>query len=202
MNLTFKKYRAIDLTIFSVLSVVLEALIVLASNEWFPGVIYTLSLSVTVTSIVMVRWGLWAAIPALLSGVTVVGVYYLGGVAVGLDTVLIYLVGNLFMLFGYGFIRLVGRARIEDKKGFTSYLYVLIVYLLLLIGKTVVAVCMGKGFMIIANFNFAECTSLIIALLAVFVAKRQEGLFVDQKTYLLELEKKRLEEEKNAQDLL
>lgn len=199
MNLTFKKYRQLDITIFTVIYAILEALIVYGSNKWFTHQFYTLSLSVTVVAIVMVRWGGFAAIPALVG----VGVSLLSNLAAGnqvtYQTAIIYTGGSLSMLLGLLYIKLVKKERLSNRKSLACYGLVIVMYLLTIVFRTLISMCFGFGFSIIVNFNFAECLTLLFALIAVFVARRQEGLFVDQKTYLLELEKKR--EKERAENL-
>ena len=191
MNLTFKQYRTLDLTIFTVLYAIIETLIVIGSNKWFSHQFYTLSLSVTVVAIVMVRWGVYALIPALVGAVC----YLLANLGVGnqvnYQTVIIYLGSSLSMLLGLFYIKLVKKERLADRKSLACYGLAIVLYLLTIVFRTLISMCFGYGFSIIVNYNFAECLTLLFALVAIFIARRQEGLFIDQKTYLLELEKKR-----------
>ena len=191
MNLTFKQYRTLDLTIFTVLYAVIETFIVIGSNKWFSHQFYTLSLSVTVVAIVMVRWGVYALIPALVGAVC----YLLANLGVGnqvnYQTAIIYLGSSLSMLLGLFYIKLVKKERLADRKSLACYGLAIVLYLLTIVFRTLISMCFGYGFSIIVNYNFAECLTLLFALVAIFIARRQEGLFIDQKTYLLELEKKR-----------
>ena len=65
-QITFRQYRAMDLGMFTALLCVCEALITLGATRWFPAEPWTLSLTPAVTAIVMVRWGGFAAVPAVL----------------------------------------------------------------------------------------------------------------------------------------
>lgn len=67
-NISFKQYRAIDLTIWLAILSVFEYITVMAASRWFPGELYTLSQLVAVLCIVMMRWGGWAAIHAVAGG--------------------------------------------------------------------------------------------------------------------------------------
>jgi hypothetical protein len=194
MNLTFKKYRSLDITIFTVLYAFIEALIVFGSNKWFTHQFYTLSLSVTIVTLVMVRWGGFAVIPACVGAV----VYLLANLAAGnqvtYQTAIIYIGGSLSMMLGLLYIKLVTKEKLSNRKSLACYGLPVLLYIFTIIFRTLISMCFGYGFEIIVNYNFAECLTLLFALIAVFVARRQEGLFVDQKTYLLELEKKRAKE--------
>ncbi|MBR2933845.1 MAG: hypothetical protein IKC33_05995, partial [Clostridia bacterium] len=136
MNLTFKKYRQIDITIFTVIYAILEALIVYGSNKWFTHQFYTLSLSVTVVAIVMVRWGGFAAIPALVG----VGVSLIANLAAGnqvtYQTAIIYTGGSLSMLLGLLYIKLVKKERLSNRKSLACYGLVVLMYLLTIVFRT------------------------------------------------------------------
>ena len=61
---TFRQYRAMDLTMLTLILVFCEWLIVRASTRWFPGELYVLSVTPVVTAVVMIRWGAFAVVPA------------------------------------------------------------------------------------------------------------------------------------------
>ena len=65
-QITLRQYRTMDLIIFTALLCICETLITLGATRWFPGEPWTLSLVPAVTAVVMVRWGGFAAIPAVL----------------------------------------------------------------------------------------------------------------------------------------
>ena len=65
---SFQQYRAIDLAMFAVLLCITETMIVKAATWWFPDQLYTVSVVGAVTAIVLMRWGPWAAIHAVLGG--------------------------------------------------------------------------------------------------------------------------------------
>ena len=67
-SFSFKQYRGIDLTLFALILCVTEMLIVNAARFWFADQLYTVSAVAAVTAIVLMRWGPWAAIHAVLGG--------------------------------------------------------------------------------------------------------------------------------------
>ena len=67
-QLTLAEYRSLDLTLFAVILAVCEYIITLAAIRWFPGQLYTVSLSAALCAIVLMRWGPWAGLHALLGG--------------------------------------------------------------------------------------------------------------------------------------
>ena len=58
-QLTLAEYRSLDLTLFAVILAVCEYVITLAAIQWFPGQLYTVSLSAALCAIVLMRWGPW-----------------------------------------------------------------------------------------------------------------------------------------------
>ena len=120
-QITFRQYRAMDLALFSTLLCVCEALITLGATRWFPAEPWTLSLTPAVTAVVMVRWGGFAAIPAVLGA----NIISLGdAAAAGVDPWMIpgYVLGAVAAaIVGYFAIRLVNL--LADKGKFGSFAY-------------------------------------------------------------------------------
>ena len=66
---TVSQYRAIDLSLFALMLIIFETILLKASVRWFPNEPWTVSATAAVTAIVMVRWGPWAAIHAVIGGI-------------------------------------------------------------------------------------------------------------------------------------
>ena len=97
---TVGEYRAIDLLIFSLMVFFGETVIIMGARL-FPGELYVLSVTPVVTAIVMMRWGPWAAIHAVLGGVTLC--FWTGGAPM---QYVVYGAGNLLGLGALGMLRL------------------------------------------------------------------------------------------------
>ena len=69
-NLSLKQYKAIDLAMLAVILAVFEAITSLAASKWFPLQLFSLSPTIAVVCIVMMRWGGWAAIHAVVGGLS------------------------------------------------------------------------------------------------------------------------------------
>ena len=67
-QITIQQYRAIDLSLFALMLAVSEAVIVTAATKWFPDQLYTVSVTASLVSIVMMRWNGFAAFHAILGG--------------------------------------------------------------------------------------------------------------------------------------
>ncbi len=232
-RLTFRQYRQMDLTVFGAMLVVAEALIVLAATRWFPAEAYTVSIVAAVTSIVLMRWGPWAAIHAVLGGL--VYCFVSGGQP---GQYLIYCAGNLFALLSLLWFRIPGKERNSGKKrgagsdhasgsdrtsgsdrvsgkeriredGFLTVIFGLTVQLLMQLGRAAVAFALLRaspgsapaGTQSIAGalsfcigFVTTDALSGFFTAVILWIARRQDGLFEDQKHYLLRIQEAEKEE--------
>ena len=178
-QLSFSQYRGIDLTLFAVILCVSEALIVNAARFWFPDQLYTVSAVGAVTAIVLMRWGPWAGIHAVLGGV----VYCLvsGGSP---RQFVIYGIGNLFSLLSLLPLRLLGGERIR-MNGMLSVCFGLFTLLMMQLGRAVTALALGSAFRACLGFFTTDALSLLFTGLVLWIARRQDGIFENQKHYLL-----------------
>ena len=207
--MTFRQYRQMDLTVFGAMLVVAEALIVLAATRWFPAEAYTVSIVAAVTSIVLMRWGPWAAIHAVLGGL--VYCFVSGGQP---GQYLIYCAGNLFALLSLLWFRIPGKGRVSGKEriredGFLTVIFGLTVQLLMQLGRAAVAFALLRaspgsapaGTQSIAGalsfcigFVTTDALSGFFTAVILWIARRQDGLFEDQKHYLLRIQEAEKEE--------
>lgn len=188
-SFSFRQYRAIDLGLFALLLFVSETLIVRAARFWFPDQLYTVSVVAAVTAVVMVRWGPWAAIHALL-GALVVSLNSDGSAR----QTLIYCAGNLLGLLMLIPLRLLGWERIRND-GFLSVCFGLLTLLLMQLGRALTALLLGASLADCAGFFTTDALSLLFTGVILWIARRLDGIFENQKHYLLRIHK---EEEKGG----
>ena len=181
-QISFGQYRIIDNILFGVILCISEIVIITAAGKWFPGQLYTVSAAAAVTAIVMMRWGAWSAIHAGLAGIVYVAVQ--GG---SFEQLLIYVIGNEFALATLLVIKAAGRNKIRENVLLTIS-YALIVQILMQIGRGSVAFAFGAGTGAILNFITTDALSELFTILIVFTASRLDGVFEDQKTYLLRMQ--------------
>ena len=182
-----RRYQSMDLLIWTVLLFVFETIVVKAGTVWFRSQPWTLSLVPALTTIVYMRWGLY-------------GVFYsaLGGVAICFaskaDTVqyVVYILGNLFSSASLLMVKKMGKEKIRSSV-FFSLLYATVVFLLMAVGRGVVSLILGKGFGALIDFLTTDILSWVFALVVVWIARRLDGVFEDQISYLMRL---KAEEEK------
>ncbi len=182
-QLSFRQYRSIDLALFALILLVSETLIVRAANVWFADQLYTVSVVAAVTSIVMMRWGPWAVIHALLGGV----VFTLASRG-GARHLLIYTAGNLLSLLSLLPLRALGGERVRAD-GFLSIGFGLMVLVLMQLGRALAALALGTAFSSCLGFFTTDSLSALFTGLVIWVARRLDGIFEDQKHYLLRIHK-------------
>jgi len=181
--ISFQQYRSIDLLFWSVLLCLCETLIVLGANVWFPYEAYTLSLTPAVTAIILVRWGGFAVIPALLS--SLVFCVFFGATA---QQYLIYCLGDLLVFTLLPLLKRMGWKRLHDDV-LLCMLYGLLSALLMQLGRFIVAWIMGTPPTVCAAFFTTDILSTLFAVLLVWIARRLDGMLEDQEHYLKRIQK-------------
>ena len=180
---SFRQYRTIDLCMFAVILCVSECLIVNAATFWFPEQLYTVSVVGAVTAIVLMRWGPWAGIHAVLGGI----VYCLVSGGSGRQFV-VYCVGNLFGLLALLPLHLLGGERIRTD-GVLSVCFGLFTLLMMQLGRALTALVLGSAFRSCLGFFTTDALSLLFTGLILWIARRLDGIFENQKHYLLRIHK-------------
>ncbi len=182
-RISFRQYRAIDLALFAAMLCVSEWLLVTSATRWFPDQLYTVSLVGALTAIVMLRWGLWAAIHAALGGL----VFALASHGSG-KQLLIYTGGNLLSLLMLLPLRRFGGEKIRSD-GFLSVCFGLGTLLLMQLGRMLLAMAFGAPPRGAFGFFTTDTLSLLFTGLILWIARRADGILEDQKHYLLRIHK-------------
>ena len=175
---TWKEYRAIDLALLGAALAVFEFLIVRAANWWFPGQPFTVSLAAAMASIVYMRWGWWGAIHAVEAGL--VFCFFSG--ASGPQYV-IYCAGNLFSVLAVLLLDRVGKERV--RTGHLSLVFPLLVQVLMQAGRALAALALGAGPASVVGFFTTDSLSLLFTFVIIWIARKLDGVYEDQKHYLL-----------------
>ena len=191
-SLTFKQYRTTDLTIFAFLSVIFEAIVTLGATKWFPGQMYSITIVYAMFVLVLMRWGGYAAITALLCGAT-----YCIVMKAPFPMFVVVCGGNLFGLLALLLHKFVGKQKIRDSLGWTV-LYVVACYVCISAGRLLISLCFGL-FKEVITYILYDVLSALFAIVVVLLCRKQNGLFEDQKHYLLRMEAER--KEKQAQEM-
>ena len=187
-QLTLAEYRAVDLTLLAVILAVCEYGMTLAARQWFSNQLYTVSLTAALCAIVLMRWGVWAGLHAMLGGA--VFWFASGGTP---QQLAIYGIGNLGCLLVLPLLRGNGKEKIRRDKLFTA-LFALAVLLAMQLGRAAVALLLGTPWQTCVGFFTTDALSGVFAMVVVSLAARLDGVFEDQKQYLRRLQEQQKKE--------
>ncbi len=178
----------IDLGLFAVMLFIFEYIIVSAATKWFPGQPFTVSVVAAVTGIVMVRWGAWGGIHAVLGGLMFC--MFSGAEP---EHYIIYGLGNLLSLLSLLLIKWQGDKKIRTTP-LLALTYAAGTQLLMHIGRMAVAVVLGHSLRNCFGFITTDVLSVIFTMVIIWIVRQLDGLFENQKTYLLRLQEEREKE--------
>lgn len=185
-QLTLQEYRRIDLGLFALMLAVFEFIILkVTTSQFFWDQAFTVSLAGAIASIVYMRWGYWGGIHAALAGLLYC--FYLGGAA---DQYMIYVLGNLLSLAAVPALKKLGPQRVRDGR-FSSLLFPLAVILLMQVGRVLVAVILGNPLASALALLSRDSLSILFTLVIVWIARRLDGIYEDQRHYLLRIQEER-----------
>lgn len=189
-QMSFRQYRTADLVFFSLILIVTQALITRAATGWFADQLYVISPVAAVTAIVMLRWSWYAAIPAVLGGV-VISLLSGGGPV----HIVIYCIGNLLSLAALPAVLKAGKQTVRDSVKWSLCLAAGI-QILMLAGRMVIALLMRQGLEASWGFFTTDTLSIVFTMVVIWIARRVDGLFEDQKHYL-----RRVQHEGESEDV-
>ena len=156
-----------------------------AVSVWFNGkmhMLYLVSPVAVIVALVMMRWGAWSAIHAVLGGVMYA--WMSGG---NWRHFVIYGVGNLFVLAALVMIKLLGKEKIR-LSGSNTVVFGLLVQALMLCGRAGVAAVLGFAPGECLGFITTDALSLLFTGCVIWGIRRIDGLFEDQIHYLLRVQ--------------
>lgn len=180
---SYNQYKLVDILLFMVIMTALEAVNVFAIKRWFPGMLFAVSLMFTVSLIVLVRWNFLAAIFTVSHGV-VYCAFLSVFQTVGYEEYIIYAVGNSFLLLSWFIFKIIPKEKLFSK-WYLTLIYPLTAFVLVLLGRTLVATCFGVGFVeALGSYFFTESLNIVFAIIALLILRRFDGMLEDQKTYL------------------
>lgn len=187
-QISFQQYRAIDLSIMTGLMAVSQLVIHWAMSYWQveqTGYIvtgYIVSPVAAVVALVMMRWNLWAAIPAAVGGLILP--WLSGGT---MEQVQIYAIGNLLSMAAMLYLKLLGKERVRANAVLTL-VFAVLVQLLMQFGRAGVALLKQHSLLACWDFITTDAMSILFTLVIIWIVRRVEGLFEDQKHYLLRIQ--------------
>ena len=175
---TVEQYRAIDLSLFALILIVFETVLIRAAAGWFPNEPWTVSLTAAVTAVVMVRWGPWAVTHAVLGGIVFCVVNR------GQWTqFLIYGLGNTAALAVWPLVRKLGWKKINEDF-LLKLLYSILVVLAMQAGRALVAILLGTAPETALGFITTDVATYIFTAVILWIMSRLDGMLEDQRHYL------------------
>lgn len=191
--ITLRQYRLTDLFLFAVILIGFELILHFAFIR-FNGD-FTFSPLVPIVLLVMMRWG-WPSLFFAAGDGLLYCLLKMNGATFQPCFFAVYIIGNLCSALLLLATKYIGKERIR-KKWYNSALFLLSGWVLVWLGRSAVGACFGGGlgWLMAAVWDFI---SLAIGLVLVLILRRLDGMFEDQKHYLLRLEAER--EEKRRRD--
>ena len=185
---TIGQYRTMDLAMFAVMLAVFESLVVIAARRWFPNEPYTVSVTPAITAIVLMRWGPWAGLHAALGGAVFCMV---SGANAGQYA--IYVLGNLLSLGALGLVKAYSPEGIRESV-LKSLLFGGCVVLLMQLGRAIIALISGADPAAVPGFFTTDAITLLFTLVLIWIVRRLDGMFEEQRHYLHRLHAQEEEE--------
>lgn len=185
-RISYNQYKLADIMMFLLIMCVCELVNILAIRSWFTGMTFSVSVMLLVSLVVIIRWNWLGVLFPVIDGV----LYCLMMGAEGWQYA-VYVIGNAFVALTAVDFLFIPKEKIVGRWWATA-LYALVAYVLLVFGRSVVAVCFGKSFVgTILATAAAESLNLTFALIGLLVLRRVEGMLADQKKYLFKVTKER-----------
>ena len=193
--ISFRQYRLTDMFMFALILCVSELIIFFASKYWFKSSAdYYVSFLLPIVLIVMMRWG-WLSVFYALGDGLLYCLLNLKTAGFSNDWFAVYIIGNAFIMLLLLMTRFVGKERIR-KKWYFSALFLLAGWVSVVVGRTVLAVCFGYGFVPSLVGQLLDVMSLAVGLVIILIVRRLDGMFEDQKHYLKRLDDERKEKQR------
>ena len=185
-NRSLNQYRAIDCSLFALMLMVFETVIVRAATGWFPKEAWTVSAVPAITAIVMVRWGPWCGIHAALGGIVTVLALKGNG-----TQFLIYGIGNLAALAVWPLLRKWGWESLHGNI-LRDFFFGILTVLAMHAGRALTALITGTPLEALPLYITTDVITYLFTALIIWIASRPDGVLEDQPHYV-----RRIAEEEN-----
>jgi len=189
--ISIRQYRLTDLFLFAVILVIAELLAFFAPKMFPQNADFTFSLMVPIVLLVMMRWG-WQSVLYAAGDGLLICLLHMGGENFNNRLFAVYIIGNAFIALMLLATKFFGKEKIAGKWYF-SVLFVVLGWLSVFLGRAVVGACFGLGFVNVMIGQLGDLVSLAVGIVLVVVLRRLDGMFEDQKHYLIRLDNERRE---------
>lgn len=176
-GMSLNLYRFIDIFIFSFIGLIFEYLaykfLLVYDYPYF-----SISLTVLMSSLIMMRWNKYSFIYPFTSGI-----FYVFLNKGNVINYLIYGFGNLFILFN---LLLLNKKRKDIKnKALMNSLYITNSFILICFGRSIVSIFYDNNFIdSFVSFLGTESLNYVFTLIILNLIRKIEGLYEDQVEYI------------------
>ena len=193
--MSFKQYRSIDILILFILYGICEFGIIKIGTSMIDQP-YIISLMLPILLIVIIRWDVYALYQAIGSALFFVIIQH-GDI----KQVVVYLLGNIGVWMLALAVKKIGKENVT-KTAFNSMVYVIAGAILMEAFRYVGMLMMYQSKIgALVRLFATDALSIVFGIIVILIVRRIEGLFVDQKTYLIRLQEER-DEEKSSNEYM
>ena len=191
--ISFRQYKYTDLFFFALVLGISELLIFCAFRFWFQSTLdkFYVNFMLAIALTVIMRWGWVGGIYAVVDGVVLCAVQ-----GAGWQTYLSYIIGTACIESVLLLTKFVGKEKIRSK-WYLTLAYILVGWVSVNLGITCMSAILGTNFLsaLATSFGFGVYGALPLAatIVTIMVLRRLNGMFEDQKHYLLRQEEERKE---------
>lgn len=181
-RISYSQYKIADILLFLVIMFVCEVINIFAIRRWFSGMMFTVSVMLLVSLVVLIRWNLLGAIFPVAGGL--VYCWMMGAEGWQFAE---YAIGNAFIVIVWFLFFAIPKEKVVGHWWLTAA-YALVAFILMVLGRATVAACFGKGFAtpFIQNLT-TESLNFAFALSGLMILRKIEGMLADQKKYLIKV---------------
>lgn len=189
--ISFRQYKYTDLFFFALVLGLSELLVFCAYRYWFADTYdkYYVNFMLAIALTVIMRWGWVGGIYAAVDGVVLCAMQ--GG---NWQSYLSYIIGCACILSVLLLTKFLGKEKIRSTWYFTL-IYILVGWVSVNFGITCAGAVFGGNFLALLGSNFGlgvyGALSFAAAVAVIMILRRIDGMFEDQKHYLIRQDKER-----------
>ena len=191
--ISIRQYKYTDLLFFALVLGISELLVFCAFNLWFKNTVekFYINFMLAIALTVIMRWGWVGGIYAVIDGVVQCAIQ--GG---SWQAYLSYIIGNACILSVLLLTKFMGKEKIRSKWYF-SLVYILVGWVSVNLGISCMGAIFGKSFLSALGTSFGfgvyGALPLAAAIVVIMILRRLNGMFEDQKHYLIRQDRERKE---------
>ena len=189
--ISIRQYKYTDLFFFALVLGLSELLVFLSFEFWFKNTLdkFYINFMLAIVLTVIMRWGWVGGIYAVADGVVQCAIQ--GG---NWQAYLSYIIGTACIMSVLILTKLVGKERIRSK-WYLTLAYIALAWVSVNLGVTCMSAIFGESFLVALTTSFGlgvyGVFPLFAAVAVIMFLRRLDGMFEDQKHYLLRQDKER-----------